>query len=267
MDAAVSQALAAVITDSDAVDLVIGHMRLLIVRLNATLYSAEEIREKAAALLANVQELRTLAKGDKAVFNAGLAFLAKLEGKALPPGAFRNIFNSVKHLSVRALKNVGPGCGPVRLHKAFRAFVEMTQDAVDRSGAGVAQQLALYRLPLRTFIGHLIMAKCGGKDVQSLHDALRGEDGKTLYLFYQDLATGAVEYEVEDPMDKLRMNIMVAESNQQYSRFDGLVTEALGSDMANYQGLDFEGEIEHDQDYVDAICGDFLATIAKNPEA
>ena len=49
--------------------------------------------------------------------------------------------------------------------------------------------------------------------MQSLHDALHGEDGKTLYLLYQDLAAGAVEYNANDPMDKLRMNIMVAESN------------------------------------------------------
>ena len=59
----------------------------------------------------------------------------------------------------------------------------------------------------------------------------------------------------------------VAESNTQFSRFDGLVAEALGNDMSNYQGLDFEEEIVHDQDVADAICGDFLATIAKNPEA
>ena len=37
--------------------------------------------------------------------------------------------------------------------------------------------------------------------------------------------------------------------------------------MTNYQGLDFEGEVEYYQDDVDSICGDFLATIAKSPEA
>ena len=45
------------------------------------------------------------------------------------------------------------------------------------------------------------------------------------------------------------------------------LAEALGVDMADYGGLDFEGELEHAPDYTAAICQDFLATIAKNPVA
>lgn len=131
----------------------------------------------------------------------------------------------------------------------------------------MAQQLALYRVPLRTFIGHLIAAKCDQEDLQSLHDTLHGPDGETLYLFYQDLADRNVDYEVEDPMDKLRMDVLVAESKLEYGRFDSLVAEAIGVDMADYEGLDFEGELEHDPNYAEPICQDFLATIAKNPEA
>ena len=267
VDAAVSQALAAVVTDPDATNLVIANLRLLLVRDNATMRPADEVREKAKAILANVKELRTLAKGDHAVFNAGLNLLERLQGKALPPGAFRNIFNAVKRISVRPLENIHPGCGPVRLHKAFRAFVDMTQNVVDRSGAGVAQQLALYRVPLRTFVGHLIAAKCDQEDLQSLHDTLHGPDGETLYLFYQDLADRNVEYDAEDPMDKFRMDVLVAESNLEYGRFDSLIAEAVGVDMADYGGLDFEGEFEHSPEYAGPICQDFLATIAKNPEA
>ncbi len=51
-----TQALAAVVTDPDATNLVIANMRLLLVRDNATMRPAEEVREKAKALLPAISD-------------------------------------------------------------------------------------------------------------------------------------------------------------------------------------------------------------------
>ena len=270
VDGVIAQALSLVADDPDARKLVIDHISLLLIRSNATLRPAEEVRERVRAILANVQELRALAKGDEGVFKAGIKLLSRLEGKTLPPGSFVNIFAGVNSLSVNDLKNVRPGCGVLKLHKAFRSFMDSTQTIMNGSNAGEILQEPLYRVPLKMFIGHLILAKCGRQNMQTLSDAMRGDEGGQLLQLYRDFQDQRTGYQTagNDALIPMRMSILATQCADELNRlFDSLVAEAAGHDMDNDQGLDFDEEFEYDPNWVNDVGREFEAIVQENPQA
>ena len=202
------------------------------------------MRERVRAILANVQELRALAKGDEDVFTAGIELLTKLEGNTLPPDSFVNIFAGVKNLSVNDLKNVRPGCGALELHKAFRSFMDSAQTVMNGSNAGEILQAPLYRVPLKTFIGHLILAKCGRQNMRTLSETLHREEGGQLSQLYRGFQEQNTGYQPagNDVFIPMRMTVLATECKDELNRFDSLVAEAAGHDMDDYQGLDFDEE-------------------------
>ena len=277
LDRTIASALAAAKGDADAAKLVARHMHLLLVRPNTTLRSVDEVCEKARAILANVKELREAAKGDEGVFKAGIDLLEKLDGKSLPPGWFVRVLADVKKLSVDELKNVRPGCGALKLHRAFTSFVDATQSVIDGTDAGGLQNERIYLVPIKSFIGTLLLAKCGQRNMQSLSEALHGADGGHLLQTYRDFESDDyVQYNLhgDDPgMTKMRMSVLAADRIKQLERFDILVAMAAGQNMENYEMIDeemFDHGVEHpgySHVVVDAIGGDFEDTVRANPDA
>lgn len=277
LDRTIASALAAASGDADAAKLVVRHMELLLVRPNTTLRSVDEVCEKARAILANVKELREAAKGDEGVFKAGIDLLEKLDGKSLPPGWFVRVLADVKKLSVDELKNVRPGCGALGLHRAFTSFVDSTQSVIDATDAGGLQNERIYRVPIKAFVGTLMLARCGQRNMQSLSEALHGVDGGCLLQTYRDFESDDyVQYEMhgdEPVLTKMRMSALAADRIKQLERFDILVAMAAGQNMENYEMIDeemFDHGVEHpgySQDVVDAIGRDFEDTVRANPDA
>ena len=277
LDRTIARALAAVNGDADAAKLVVRHMELLLVRPNTTLRSLDEVCEKVRAILANVKELREAAKGDEGVFKAGIDLLEKLDGKSLPPGWFVRVLADVKKLSVDELKNVRPGCGALGLHRAFTSFVDSTQSVIDGTDAGGLQNERIYLVPIKSFIGTLLLAKCGRRNMQSLSEALHGADGGHLLQTYRDFENGDyMQYDLhgDDPgMTNMRMGVLATDRIKQLERFDILVAMVAGQDMENYEMIDeemFEKDVEHpgySQAVVDAVGRDFEDTVRANPDA
>lgn len=262
---------------ADAAKLVARHMQLLLVRPDTTLRSLEEVCEKARAILMNVKELREVAKGDEGVFKTGIDLLGMLDGKSLPPGWFVRVLADIKKLSVDELKNVRPGCGVLRLHRAFSSFVDSTQSVIDGTDAGGLQNERIYLVPIKSFIGTLVLARCGRRNMQSLSEALHGADGGHLLQTYRDFESGDyVQYNLhgDDPgMTNMRMGVLATDRIKQLQRFDILVAMAAGQDMENYEMIDeemFEHGVEHpgySRDAEDAIGGDFEDIVRANPDA
>lgn len=277
LDRTIASALDAVKGDADAAKLVVRHMELLLVRPNTTLRSVDEVCERARAILANVKELREAAKADEGVFKAGIDLLEKLDGKSLPPGWFARVLADVKKLSVDELKNVRPGCGALGLHRAFTSFVDSTRSVIDGTDAGGLQNERIYLVPIKSFVGTLLLAKCGQRNMQSLSEALHGADGGHLLQTYRDFESDDyVQYEMhgDDPvMTKMRMSVLAADRIKQLERFDILVAMAAGQNMENYEMIDeemFDHGVEHpgySHVVVDAIGGDFEDTVRANPGA
>lgn len=271
LDRMISKTLSDVAGDPDAAKLVARHMQQLLVRSDATLRSLDEVRERARAILANVKELREVAKGDEGMVKAGTDLLGMLEGRSLPPGWFVHVLAGVKNLSLDPLKNIRPGCGALRLHSAFRSFADSTQAVLDGADAGGLQGERIHRVSLRTFIGTLILARCGQRNMQSLSEALHGADGEHLQQVYGDFESGDHLYEPggDNPgYTKMQMSVLAVEQIRQLNRFDSLVAQAAGQDMANYQLPDYDAEnVVYSQDVVETIGREFEEIVRANPDA
>lgn len=139
VDAAIAAGVSAVTTDADAAKLVAWNIDRFIVREGSKLRDPEEIREMAQALRACVVELRAAATGAPKAFEAGLRFLDRLGGKALPPGVFTAIFNAAHAASAQA-----PGNADAILAK---------------SGAAAALDGPAEQIPCREFIDRLLAGK------------------------------------------------------------------------------------------------------------
>ena len=271
LDRTIARALAAVNGDDDAAKLVARHMQLLLVRPDTTLRSLEEVCEKARAILMNVKELREVAKGDEGVFKAGIDLLGMLDGKSLPPGWFVRVLADIKKLSVDELKNVRPGCGVLRLHRAFSSFEDSAQAVMDGGDAAGLQNERIYRVPIKAFIGTLILTKCGQRNMQSLSEAMHGADGEHLQQVYGDFDNGDAMYEPhgdDQQMTKMRMGILALDRINKFQRFDTLVAQAAGQDMNNYEMPEYDAKnVDYSQDVVDAIGRDFEDIVRANPDA
>ena len=130
---------------------------------------------------------------------------------------------------------------------------------------------------MKSFVGTLLLAKCGQRNMQSLSEALHGADGGHLLQTYRDFESDDyVQYNLhgDDPgMTKMRMSVLAADRIKQLERFDILVAMAAGQNMENYEMIDeemFDHGVEHpgySHVVVDAIGGDFEDTVRANPDA
>ena len=259
-----AQALSTVSADPDATRLVIKLMDNLLVTANVQLRTPAAIHAKAQALLANVQELRAAAKGNRRVFETGLELLGQLMGKALPTGAFRNVIGAVK-----APSGVRPGCGITKLHKAFASYAKAVDTLLVDSGVAAVLQDPPDRIRFNLFVGQLMMAKCNRQNLQGLHDALHGEDGKKLQRFYWDLAQDAFEYDVPGQVYEGMKNLAMQYGQGKLNQFDGLLAKALGFDEDSYEGLPpvSNGDFEYSRHSISAIGQDLKRTVQGNINA
>ena len=162
------------------------------------------------------------------------------------------VLADVKKLSVDELKNVRPGCGALRLHHVFNSFADSIQSVIDGTDADGLQNERIYRVPMKTFVGTLLLARCGQRNMQSLSEALHGADGERFLQTYRDFESGDyVHHEMhgDDPgMTKSRMSVLAADRIKQLQRFDILVAMAAGQDMENDEMIDdemFDKGVEH----------------------
>ncbi|MBQ6669197.1 MAG: hypothetical protein IJM72_03960 [Deltaproteobacteria bacterium] len=261
--------LSAVIADADATKLVCKYMDRLLVTGESKLRTAEKACEKARAILANVNELRAAAKGDPRAFKAGLDFLDKIGGKALPPGVFTAVFDGVKALSVKALKGLEADCKGFELHEALDVFVKGADSIMRESGAVKALDGAPEKIPFRAFVGMLLASKCGRKDLQSLHNVLHGDTGAKLLRFYKDFSDGAIRFGAGQIDSKTmeaikRLTPHYAACMQQ---FGGIIADVLEIDPESYEEIPvLKGAADHDEDDVAYITGDLLENIQKKAE-
>ena len=82
--------------------------------------SVEGIAQKVDAILANIAELRTAAKGNRAVIEAGKNMIVAMKGKGLPDGLFAKMAEAALKMKTETFSSSRrplPGCsstGPSR---------------------------------------------------------------------------------------------------------------------------------------------------------
>ena len=146
-----------------------------------------------------------------------------------------------------------------------------SQTVIDGADAGGLQNERIYLVPIKTFIGTLLLAKCGQRNMQSLSEAMHGADGEHLLQVYDDFGSGDYMYELygdDQGMTKMRMGFLAVDRLNQLKRFDILVAQVAGQDMENYEMPEYDAEnVDYSQDVVNSIGRNFEDIVRANPDA
>ena len=178
--------------DKDALDVAVSGALNFVKSGNAALRSPEEVREKAGRLLADIAELRTLAGGNKAVFDAGKAYLIAMGGKTLPEGFLRDMVNATAQLKMDKVKSLSASSSGESVHKAVRQFADNLDRAMVASGALRKFKGADEIMAAQNLAAGLLLARCGEGTARKIAAATTGATTGVLYSFYGHVSTGRI---------------------------------------------------------------------------
>ena len=186
VDGLVETAMRAVGTDSDALDILAGRevMDSLLVNGASNLRSPDDIEKKVKAILANLDELRQVAGGNRAVIAAGKRFIMQLGGKAVPKGMISAIVRGALAADVSAIKRLSATSSGHSIHKAVSQFVTTQVRLADTTGVDKATVAPDEKAAARDFIGLLLLAKCGTSGIRKIQAAMHSENAQKLHSVY-----------------------------------------------------------------------------------
>ena len=181
--------------DKDAFEIVATHLPRIIIGGDGNLRSAEGIKKKVDEIIANFDEIRTLAKKNPAVMSAGRMFMEGLGGKSVAPGVIGRIVSSASKVKIGDIKKLSPSSTGYGMHKAIVQFQTGVQQVMISSDAERTLEGAEELEPCRNFVADLIMAKCGQSAVKNIQATFATEKmaklKKLYYLFSQGNFTPA----------------------------------------------------------------------------
>ena len=133
----------------------------------------EEVLEKVAALKANVEELRTATKGNRALFEAGLRGLANLGGKTFARGFITAMIREASKAKIDAMRKLSATSNAKEIHAAVLQYHRILQDVLKKSNA-----LSSFKsvggaelFDTRDFIGNLLFARCTPAELEDMDEA------------------------------------------------------------------------------------------------
>ena len=158
--------------DRDAEAIVAKHADKFLLAPNESPCSAADVRAKVDRLLANLAELRAIAKGDASVLGAGLELLDDLAGKDIPDGFLTKLARAAKSAKIDEIKGLSGTSKPLDIHKAVVRFRDSVEGAVVAAGAKDVLKGGDELDPCRQFLGELMILRCGESGVRSVRTAL-----------------------------------------------------------------------------------------------
>ena len=204
VDSLLDKLVRATATDKDALDVAVACAGLVLRRGNSELVSPAEVQAKADKIIAAVAELRSAAKGDRAVFEAGKTFIIAMGGKDIPAGFMRDMVGAVKHLKINAMKALSASSSGLAIHNAVCEFIDNVEKAMNDAGAETKIDGADELMAARDFAAALMMARCSDKTVRNIVSAVTGTKAGVLNALYlgvgmerfnkADLSRGLVEH-------------------------------------------------------------------------
>ena len=158
--------------DRDAEAIVAKHADKFLLAPNESPRSAADVRAKVDRLLANLAELRAIAKGDASVLGAGLELLDDLAGKDITDGFLTKLARAAKSAKIDEIKGLSGTSKPLDIHKAVVRFRDSVEGAVVAAGAKDVLKGGDELDPCRQFLGELMILRCGESGVRSVRTAL-----------------------------------------------------------------------------------------------
>ena len=176
--------------DPDALDVAVSTARDILQGGDAVLRTPDQVRQKAERLLADVAGLRTLAGGNRAVFEAGKSFLVAMNGKAPPEGFLRDMLNATARLKIDRIKSLSASSSDLSVHKAVRQFSDDIEKAMLSTGALRKFQGADEVRAAENLAAGLLLARCGEGTARRIAAATTGRTASLVYSFYTEVSTG-----------------------------------------------------------------------------
>ena len=170
--------------DRDAEAIVAKHADKFLLAPDESPRSAADVRAKVDRLLANLAELRAIAKGDASVLGAGLELLDDLAGKDIPDGFLTKLARAAKSAKIDEIKGLSGASKPLDIHKAVVRFRDSVEGAVVAAGAKDVLKGGDEMDPCRQFLGELMILRCGESGIRSVRDALNTEAASRTLAVY-----------------------------------------------------------------------------------
>ncbi|MBQ6337956.1 MAG: hypothetical protein IJI36_02315 [Kiritimatiellae bacterium] len=198
-DDAIRAALGACGRDADAVQFLKDHVGMFFCDDKGEQRSAAEVKDKVASLVANFADLRKAANGDKAVFDAGKAFLeANLVDPAMLVSIFGDMAKAAGEIKID-VKGFAPSAPAPEMYKAVKQF-NASLDSVSRRLAEqftaraqvfTGSEKAVNTLSLRTFLVTAALARHGDAFVRKMQETYESKSMRDLLGMYYNLGYNA----------------------------------------------------------------------------
>ena len=222
--------------DKDALEVAVANPVRFVRGSNAALRTDAEVQAKGRSLLAAVAELRTLAKGDRALFEIGKEFLKEMNGADIPEGFIRSLVETSKLVKIAAIRGLSASSSGKAIHKAVCEFSDNLKKITDAVELESRFDGADERKAVRNFAAALILHRCGDKEARNIASAMGSAKVGTLNALYAQVGiedfdkhghspdlvqhTAAQAVRLSDMMDSLnlaaqtRLNIPVSEMSR-----------------------------------------------------
>lgn len=188
IDNLISTMVTAAAGDKDALEVAIANVKGAIVNGEGNLRTPEKVKEKMESLLSTMSELKNAAKGNQAMIAAGKSFLKALKGKDIPEGLIGCMVAMVKKANIGAIKSISSSSSGIALHKATLQIAEITDKAMNESGADTKLIGADEKVSARNLAAALVIARCNDSTKRRIASAFSSENAKTLRSFYIDVS-------------------------------------------------------------------------------
>ena len=170
--------------DPDALEVAVANAARFARSGNAELRTAEAIQAKGRNLLAAVGELRTLAKGDRALFELGKTFLREMNGTDIPEGFVRGLVEASKRVRIAATKGLSASSTGKAVHKAVCEFSDNLRKITDAVAAEDRFEGAEEKRATRNFAAALILHRFNAKEARNVVAAMGTVQAGTLSALY-----------------------------------------------------------------------------------
>ena len=199
--------------DKDALEVISQNMGGFLMRADCKMRSADAVREKVDGVLANLDEMRKAANGNRAAFAASRDLLIQMNGKSLPPGHLSKLMRMVFDADTSSIGQLKPGASAQEIDAAVCRLGKITNELMIKSGVDKLTEGAEEKDPIRDLVASLVIAKVGPSDAHNIRQALMSEAAQKLAALYSmviqdDINLGALSVGYRD---YINLNALLAD--------------------------------------------------------
>ena len=180
--------------NTDAMDIVKDNLRSFLVDPGLNFRSEEYVQKRAGGLAANLNELKAASAKNPGIYECGKEMLERL-GKPLPQGILAKIIDAVGNAPIENIRKLSGSSPGLTIHKTLMEAFKTLESVMVSSGADKKLEGADEKDAARQFIMDAMLARCGKGALEKIKNALTGNAGTRLRVFYDTTtATGELYF-------------------------------------------------------------------------